>query len=73
MPWVFSLLAFGEAEVPEWVRRGQHESLWISSLALAQLAGEGCWYSSAGAARFHISYKVTKLWKYLIFQLPLVV
>lgn len=20
----------GEAEVPEWVRRGQHEGLWIS-------------------------------------------
>lgn len=23
MPWVFSLLAFGKAEVPEWVRRGE--------------------------------------------------
>lgn len=31
MPWVFSLSASGEAEVPQWVRRGQHEGLWISS------------------------------------------
>lgn len=27
----FSLSGFEEAEVPEWVRRGQHEGLWISS------------------------------------------